>query len=125
MVFPQVYQQAATLLHEDAILGFRIRMDLREEDNPRIVALEAFQPDFNKQKTGPVVVKLPAARCTPVVVDSIKEVLQNHPGTSDVLLHVKTNGKVTVLQIDDKLKVNPSLSLYADLKALLGPSAVA
>jgi len=125
MVFPQVYQTAATLLHEDAILGFRVRMDLREEDNPRVVALEAFQPDFNKQKTGPVVVKLPANRCTPVVVDSIKEVLQSHPGTSDVLLHVKTNGKVTVLQIDEKLKVNPSLSLYADLKALLGPSAVA
>ena len=125
MVFPQVYQQIANLLHEDAILGFRIRMDLREEDNPRVVALEAFVPDVNKQRTGPIVVKLPAARCTAEVVDSIKQVLQTHPGTSEVLLHVRNAGKVTVLKIDEKLKVNPSLSLFADLKALLGPAAVA
>jgi DNA polymerase-3 subunit alpha len=59
------------------------------------------------------------------VVDSIKQVLQTHPGTSEVLLHVRNAGKVTVLKIDEKLKVNPSLSLFADLKALLGPAAVA
>ena len=125
MVFPQTYSQVATLLHEDAILTFRIRIDLREEDNPRQVALEVSQPDLNRQKTGPIVVKLPVVKCTPEVVDSIKDVLQNHPGTSEVLLHVSNKGKTTVLKIDEKLKVNPSLSLYADLKALLGPSAVA
>lgn len=125
MVFPQVYQQVATLLHEDAILTLRIRMDLREEDNPRVVALEVSQPDLNKQRTGPIILKLPVVKCTPEVVDSIKAVLQSHPGTSDVHLHLSNNGKTTVLKIDDKLKVNPTLSLYADLKALLGPAAVA
>lgn len=125
MVFPQVYQQVATLLHEDAILVFRIRIDLREEDNPRQIALEVSQADLNRQRTGPIVVKLPTVKCTAEVVDSIKHVLQNHPGTSDVHLYLTNNGKTTVLKIDEKLKVNPSLSLYADLKALLGPSAVA
>lgn len=125
MVFPQVYQQVATMLYEDAILTFRIRMDLREEDNPRVVALEVSQPDLNKQRIGPIVIKLPVVRCTPEVVDLIKEVLQSHPGRSDVHLHLSNNGKTTVLKIDDKLKVDPTLSLYADLKALLGPAAVA
>jgi DNA polymerase-3 subunit alpha len=124
MVFPQTYSQVATLLHEDAILTFRIRIDLREEDNPRLIALEVSQPDLNRQRTGPIVVKLPEVKCTPEVVDSIKEVLQNHPGTSEVHLHLRYNGKTTVLKIDEKLKVSPTLSLYADLKALLGPSAV-
>ncbi|MGA1449607.1 MAG: DNA polymerase III subunit alpha, partial [Candidatus Nanopelagicales bacterium] len=124
MVFPQTYSQVATLLHEDAILTFRIRIDLREEDNPRLIALEVSQPDLNRQRTGPIVVKLPVVKCTPEVVDSIKDVLQNHPGASEVHLHLRNNGKTTVLKIDEKLKVSPTLSLYADLKALLGPSAV-
>jgi DNA polymerase-3 subunit alpha len=31
----------------------------------------------------------------------------------------------TVMRLDDRLRVSPSQSLFADLKALLGPSCLA
>jgi DNA polymerase-3 subunit alpha len=82
-------------------------------------------PDLNKPRTGPVVVKLPMASCTPPVVDSIKSVLQTHPGTVEVHLHLSNGEKTTVMKIDEKLRVEPTSALFGELKALLGPSAVA
>ena len=87
--------------------------------------MEFSVPDLNKQRTGPVIVKLPLARCTPPVVDSIKSVLQTHPGSVEVHLHLTNGEKTTVMKIDEKLRVEPSSALFGELKALLGPSAVA
>ena len=79
--------------------------------------------NLNKQRTNPVVVKLPLARCTPPVVDSIKSVLQTHPGSVEVHLHLSNGDKTTVMKIDENLRVEPTSALFGELKALLGPSA--
>ncbi len=125
MVFSQTYANVSGLIHDDAILAVRAKIDAREEESPKLVALEFSVPDLNKQRTGPVVVKLPMASCTPPVVDSIKSVLQTHPGTVEVHLHLSNGEKTTVMKIDEKLRVEPTSALFGELKALLGPSAVA
>ena len=125
MVFSQTYANTSNLIHEDAILSVKAKIDAREEESPRLVALDFSVPDLNQQRTNPVIVKLSAARCTPPIVDSIKSVLQTHPGTVEVHLHIINGEKTTVMKIDDKLKVSPTSALYGELKALLGPSAVA
>ena len=125
MVFSQTYANVANLIHEDAILSVKAKIDAREEESPRLVALDFSVPDLNQQRTNPVIVKLPIARCTPPVVDSIKSVLQTHPGTVEVHLHLSNGEKTTVMKIDEKLKVDPTSALFGELKALLGPSAVA
>ncbi|MFM9095868.1 MAG: DNA polymerase III subunit alpha [Actinomycetes bacterium] len=125
MVFSQTYANTANLIHEDAILSVKAKIDAREEESPRLVALDFSVPDLNQQRTSPVVVKLNSARCTPPIVDSIKSVLQTHPGTVEVHLHIINGEKTTVMKIDERLRVEPTSALFGELKALLGPSAVA
>jgi DNA polymerase-3 subunit alpha len=70
------------------------------------------------------VVSLPTARCTPPVVERFKEVLASHPGTTEVHLQLVNGGKTTVVRLDDRLRVTATPSLFADLKALLGPGCL-
>jgi DNA polymerase-3 subunit alpha len=72
-----------------------------------------------------VVISLPAPRCTPPVVAQLREVLTAHPGLTEVRLKLLSQGKTTVMRLDDQLRVTPSQPLMADLKALLGPSCLA
>jgi DNA polymerase-3 subunit alpha len=65
-----------------------------------------------------------APRCTPLVVERLKEVLSTHPGTTEVRLQVQAGERVTVLRLGDRFRVSPTSALMADLKALLGPGAV-
>ena len=87
MFFPQSYQAAAVQLVEDAVVLVRGRVDKRE-DIPKIVASELIVPDLSIGPRGPVQVCLPTARCTPPVVERLKEVLAAHPGTTEVHLQL-------------------------------------
>jgi DNA polymerase-3 subunit alpha len=82
-------------------------------------------PDLNAAVAGPVVITLPATRCTPPTVDRLKDVLATHPGVTDVHLRLATSASTTVMRLDAKLRVTPGPSLMADLKALLGPGCLA
>jgi DNA polymerase-3 subunit alpha len=119
MFFPQSYQAAAVQLVEDAVVLVRGRVDKRE-DIPKIVASELIVPDLSIGPRGPVQVCLPTARCTPPVVERLKEVLAAHPGTTEVHLQLMGNGRTTVVKLDDRLRVSAGGALFADLKALLG-----
>jgi DNA polymerase-3 subunit alpha len=125
MFFPQTYQQCAVELREDAIVLVRGRLDKRE-DVPKLIAMDVRVPDLSSADgaRGPVVVTMPAARCVPELVDRLKDVLGSHPGTTDVHLHLRGNGKTTVLRLGDGLRVAPSSALMGDLKVLLGPGSV-
>jgi DNA polymerase-3 subunit alpha len=119
LFFPASYQLAAVHLVEDAVVLVRGRIDKRE-DIPKIIANEVIIPDLSIGPRGPVVVSLPTPRCTPPVVERFKEVLASHPGTTEVHLQLVNGEKTTLVRLDDRLRVNASPALFADLKALLG-----
>jgi len=73
---------------------------------------------------GPVRVFMAASRCVPPMVNRLKEVLADHPGATEVHLLLTGGARTTVLRLDDALRVTPSPSLFADLKALLGPGCL-
>ncbi len=123
MFFPATYQQCATLLAEDAIVLVRGRLD-RREDVPKLIAMDVTVPDLSEAPRGPVVVTLAATRCTPPVVERLREILASHPGVSEVRLQLQSGVRTTVLRLDDGLRVTPSPALMADLKALLGSSCL-
>ena len=124
MVFPANYQAASTLLVDDAVIIIRARVDRSDEDGLRLVAMEVTAPDMSEATSGPVKLSMPSQRCIPPLVERLKEVLGGHPGTTEVHLTLTGGPKVTVMKLDDKLRVTPSPSLYGDLKALLGPSCL-
>jgi DNA polymerase III subunit alpha len=123
MFFPQTYQLYATSLAEDAVVVVRGRLD-RREDAPKLVAMEMSLPDLSEGPRGPVVISLPVARCTPPVVERLKEVLATHPGATEVHLRLLSAARTTVLRLDDGLRVNASPALMGDLKVLLGPACL-
>lgn len=121
LFFPATYAACGQHLAEDAILLVRARVDKRE-DAPRLIAFEATVLDLTTPagQRGPLAVHLAAPRCTPVLVERLKEVLAAHPGATEVHLHLLNGPRTTVLRLDDALRVSVTSSLLADLKSLLG-----
>jgi DNA polymerase-3 subunit alpha len=123
MFFPATYASAAVHLVEDAVVLVRGRVDKRD-DTPKLIASDLTVPDLSIGPRGPVTVSLPTPRCTPPVVERLKEVLRAHPGTTEVHLQLVSGGKATVVRLDDGHRVTSNPSLFADLKALLGPGCL-
>ena len=123
MVFPSAYQLAMTNLVDDRIITVRGILS-REKDTPAVKAQEVTVPDLSDGPTGPVVISLPSTRCTPPVVEQLKEVLATHPGMTEVQLKLLARTSTTVLRLDERLRVTPTPALFADLKQLLGPGCL-
>jgi DNA polymerase-3 subunit alpha len=97
----------------------------RRDDRVELSGDEVTVPDLTQGPSGPVVITMPVNRCTPPVVDQLRDVLQSHPGMTEVQLRLQARQKTTVMRIGDRFRVTPTSSLMADLKALLGPSCLA
>ena len=123
MFFPAAYSQVGAHLAEDAVVVVRGRLDKRD-DVPKLIAMDLTLPDISIGPRGPVIVSLPATRCTPPVVERLKEVLVTHPGTTEVHLALVNGERRTVLRLDEGLRVTATPALFGDLKALLGPASV-
>ena len=123
LLFPSAYQLAATYLTEDAIITVKGRLS-RSKDQPELHGQEVTVPDISEGPTGPVVISMPSTRCTAPVVEQLKDVLATHPGMTEVQLKLLSRTSTTVLRLDDRLRVTPAPSLFADLKQLLGPGCL-
>ncbi|MFW6203435.1 MAG: DNA polymerase III subunit alpha [Actinomycetota bacterium] len=123
MFFPSAYQQYGVQLVEDAVVVVKGRVD-RRDDATQVIASELTLPDTSEAPSGPVVVTLQAARCTPPLIERLKDVLATHPGTTEVRLRLQGAERTTVMRLDDGLRVTPSPALMGDLKALLGPGCL-
>ncbi len=123
LFFSNSYATHGVNLVEDRIVAIRGRVDKREEQ-ARVSALDLTLPDLNLVPTGPLVISMEMARCTPPIIDRVKEILRSHPGGREVHLRLADGEKSTVLKLDEGLKVAASPSLSADLKTVLGPDCL-
>jgi len=126
LFFPSSYQLHALQLNEDAVVVVKGRLD-RRDDGPQLIASELSVPDLNSAAhggSGPMAITLARERCTPPLVDQLKQIFTTHPGGSQVRLHLRSSGRTLVMQLEDKWRVAPSPALIGDLKALLGPECV-
>lgn len=121
LFFSNTYSQYALTLTEDRVVIIRGKAD-RREDQLRFTALEMIIPDVTQGPTGPLVIKMPIAQCTPPIVDRLREILRTHPGNRDVHLQLDDQGKSTEMRLDARVTASPSLS--ADLKEILGPNCL-
>jgi DNA polymerase-3 subunit alpha len=97
----------------------------RRDDTVRITALDLTVPELGPVGSGgggaPLVIALPRARCVPAVVDRLDEVLNAHPGPSEV--HVRLDSG-TQARLGEHVRVDITPSLLGDLKQVLGPACV-
>jgi DNA polymerase-3 subunit alpha len=124
LFFPKTWAQVSDKVVRDQIVVVKGRIS-RRDDTPSLFGAEVSIPELTEGPRGPVLVSVQAARCTPPVVERLKEVLGSHPGTTEVHLKLVNGSRETVLRLDQRLRVRPSTALMGDIKALLGPSSVA
>jgi len=123
MVFPNTYATCPPLV-EDTVVLVRGKLDLRD-DVPKLIALELSLPDLSSGGArGPLTVSVTSARCTPDLVERLRDTLAGHPGTTEVRLQLVGPTRTHVLRLDEGLRVAVGPSLSADLKALLGPTCL-
>ncbi len=124
LLFPKAYQLVAMQLATDTIVRVKGRV-VGKDDGVEVRGTDVSFPDVSEGPSGPVVISLPAARCTPAVVQQLRTVLTNHPGATEVRVRLTTSSnRTTVWKLEETLRVMPSPPLMADLKALLGPSCL-
>jgi DNA polymerase-3 subunit alpha len=123
LFFPNTYEVVGQYIAEDAIVIVKGRVD-RRDDTPRIMAMDMQVPDVSTVgATKPVTLTVPVTRCTPPLVDKLKEILVRHPGDAEVHVKLLNGSKATLLRLGP-LRVGPTTALMADLKSVLGPANV-
>jgi DNA polymerase-3 subunit alpha len=70
-------------------------------------------------------IALRSDKITPELAADLKHILQTHPGSTRVVLRVESPGKSTMLVDLRDYLIEPTSSFMADIKGLLGATALA
>jgi DNA polymerase-3 subunit alpha len=119
--FPRTVAEYGPLVREDALLIISGRVDNRG-DEVKVIAQEIREPALEEDDM--VRLQVAASRLSPNLVHRLRAALQNHPGTAPVYLHMTADGSEKVVRLGDEHRVEPRSALYAELRELLGASAV-
>jgi len=123
MVFPKTMATFGELLGEDAIICVRGRLDTRD-DTPKIIAMEVSAPDLVLDGAPPVRLRVRPGALTDSKTTRLKEILAEHPGESQVFVHLESHEKTTVVRLGDEFCVSDHNGLLAELRVLLGPDCL-
>jgi DNA polymerase-3 subunit alpha len=127
LFFPKVYGLYAAELTEDAAVSVRGRV------NDRDGAVSVFAQDLTpldlsvvRGSSGPpVVIALHHDKVTAELTAELKHILQSHPGGTQVILRLERRGGAPLLMDICDFPVQPDSSFMADIKSLLGATAIA
>ncbi|MFC9773146.1 MULTISPECIES: DNA polymerase III subunit alpha [unclassified Pseudarthrobacter] len=124
MFFGQVYGPIASVLAEDLIVVVKGRLQKRDDGAITLNCMELSVPDLSEGLNGPLVITMQTHKATEAVVTELGDVLRTHRGNSEVRLHLQGDTRTEVMGLPVHLRVNPSPSLFGDLKVLLGPACL-
>ena len=121
MVFPRTMNEHGHKLIDDAIVVVRGRLD-GKDDIPKFICqdIEPFDAAQVSEST-PLNLRLPTHAQDPSTLDTLKSLLVDHSGQSEVFLHL--DGK-QVIRLPETYRVETGTGLVAELRVLLGPDAV-
>jgi DNA polymerase-3 subunit alpha len=121
MVFPRTMQEIGYKLEDDTVVMIRGRLDKRD-DAPKLICMEVELFDADQAGDAPPLrVRVPSAGLRPQLVAALKSLLAEHPGDSEVFIHL---GAEKVIRLPDDFSVDPQHGLVAELRVLLGADAV-
>lgn len=121
VAFPRTVAEHGPMIREDAIVVMRGRVDHRGDD-VKFMVQSISEPNLSEDRT--VRVRVPATRLSNSVVENLKLVLTNHPGSAPVYIHMTADGGEKVLRVGPEHNVEPRSALFAELRELLGPQAI-
>jgi DNA polymerase-3 subunit alpha len=119
MVFPKVMAEHGYKLADDAVVVVKGRIDARD-DTPKLIVSDVQVFDGIVDGAPPLRVRLPAA-VSEATVERLKELLEAHPGESQVFVHLHEG---RVLRLPDRFCADASNGLVAELREHFGYDAV-
>ncbi|MGZ4290510.1 MAG: OB-fold nucleic acid binding domain-containing protein [Gaiellaceae bacterium] len=123
VVFNSTYDKARELCTTDRILIVKGRID-RKEGETKLVALEiaAFEavPEMREVR-----LKIDATKARAGTIKELAQLIKDFPGESPVYADLITSTGKKVYAFGPQFKVKPAPDFYAEVKMLLGESAVA
>ncbi len=121
MVFPKTMQEVGHKLNDDQVVLLRARFDKRD-DTPKLICMDVDLFEGTAVDVAPPVrVRVPTTGLPPTKVGQLKALLNEHPGESEVFLHLGTS---KVMRLPNEFAVDAQNGLVAELRVLLGPDAV-
>ena len=120
MVFPKTMTDHGHKLVDDAVVCVKGRVDKRDEA-PKLIAMEIDLFEGIADGAPPLRINLPVRQVHERVIDELKTLLREHPGESQVFLHL---GDRQVLRLPDEFCVDTAGSLLGHLRVLLGADAI-
>jgi DNA polymerase-3 subunit alpha len=123
VVFNSTYDRARELCTTDRILIVKGRID-RKEGETKLVAMEiaAFEAVAEKRE---VWLKIDATKARAGTIRELAQLIRDFPGESPVYADLITSQGKKVYAFGPQYKVKPAPDFYAEVKMLLGESAVA
>jgi DNA polymerase-3 subunit alpha len=119
MVFPKTMLDHGYKLQPDAIVTVKGRLDARE-DTPKLMCLELAVVEGIRDDAPPLRIKLPALSLSEERIGTLKRLLNEHPGESQVFLHI---GDGKVLRLADDYCVDLP-RVVGELRVAFGHDAV-
>jgi DNA polymerase-3 subunit alpha len=123
VVFNSTYAAAAELCQPDRVVIVRGRVDHKEGET-KLVAQEvsAFEAVARRRE---VRLRIDATRARAGIVRELADLLRDYRGDSPVLVDCVTSQGSQLLRLGPEFRVNPDPDFYAEVRALLGESALA
>jgi DNA polymerase-3 subunit alpha len=123
MVFNSTYQQARELCVVDRILIVKGRVDHKEGET-KLIAMEvaAFEAVAEKRE---VRLKIDAMTASAGIIRELAALIRDFPGESPVYADLMTSQGPRVYAFGPQFRVRPAPDFYAEVKTLLGESAIA
>jgi DNA polymerase-3 subunit alpha len=120
MVFPKTMTDIGHLLADDRVVICKARVDARDE-TPKLICMDVEVFEDPTGTVAPVHIQLGAGGLRPTTVTELKLVLKEHPGDSEVFLHL---GDRQVVRLPGEFCVDAQNGLIGELRVLLGADAV-
>ena len=126
LFFPKSYALYAGELAEDIAVSVQGRINERD-GTVSVIAQEMTLLDLAPATTGgpPVIIALRNDKITAELAAELRHILRSHRGTTRVVLRMESPGKSPLLVDLRDYPIEPTSGFKADIKSLLGASALA
>ena len=123
LFFPRSFETIQSYLATDTIVQVEGRVTQRDE-NVELIGQAMTLLDLRDDQDSPLDLQMTPGRCTRSMLTELKDVLEAFPGESPVRIHLRQGGRVTIVEVDPKYRVEKSSAFFSQVKAVVGADGV-
>ena len=123
VVFNSVYAASRELCEPDRVIVPKGRVD-HNEGETKLIAIEVTPFEATPERTA-VHLKLDARTAPAGIIRELATLLREYPGDASVYVAMQMSEGARTLEFGPSYRVKPEADFFAEVKSLLGESAVA